>query len=400
MEYSPTNWEIADIPIRYPLEKQEPINTCPERSCLPIGPAESNNHNGRTGLSLTVDGEDWQQQLQLLPMELALYSKDLSQRPVDQVWLKGGELHRLSPADLTLLCYQISSALKHQSSNIVYGFEIDHRQITADRLALLQGLHFNRLRIHFGNTPELCNGGWMRRVDTTLSLLDNAGFDQVECQVKLTEFTDIEALNRLLLSLQLYNPQQIELIGSVREKSGKISPQTTKAYLNILKRAQQRGYQVLGNQILIPAGSKLKQLYDKHQLHFTPWGYCATDLTAWFGLGLSATGHTGAFYYRNCSNLRCYRDKLSSGYLPYQWRHLIGEQQTVDQALVQSLLCYGQVNNDLLEALPANSKQQADRAIARACERLWLESNTNQWQLTATGRTNLQALLHDLQLAP
>ncbi|MDM3869789.1 hypothetical protein QSV34_00335 [Porticoccus sp. W117] len=348
-------------------------------------------------MSFAIRGSDYRSQLELLPQELALYNKELKDQAVEQVWLLGDQLHNIIPADLTWFCYQVGSQLHDNAKDAIYGFEIDHKYISADGLALLHGLHFRRLKIRFGHSPALDEGGWMQQVDQTISLLDNAGFSDLICQVNVAEFACPDALNRLLLSLQLYNPQHIEIAGIGKTSTESTPPDIRKIYLNLLKRAQQRGYQVLGNQVLVAPGSRLQQLQQHHQLHFAPWGYSSSQLKRWLALGLAAEGSTGDLFYRNCSKLDCYRNRLGEGVYPHHWHGQLPEQQAGTENIVQSLLCYGELNNQQLAQLPEHNRKQISALINHACDRLWLEPNQKCWQLTTSGRIELRQLLSGLQ---
>ncbi|MGS2723176.1 hypothetical protein ACVBEJ_05480 [Porticoccus sp. GXU_MW_L64] len=386
----PSTPQLAAIPVNYHFV------TNPPACHKPLERIQLSADRGEFGLSFSINGNDCQQQLELLPRELALYKQQLRDTAVSQIWLTGGQLHNIAPADLTCFCYLINNHLRGNTHKAIYGIEINHDHIDPETLALLHGLHFRRLKIRFDYSAELDKGGWMQRVDNTISTLDNAGFRDIICQINLANFSGPDALNRLLLSLQLYNPQQIELVG-IPEDSAHAPIESQKTYLNLLKRAQQRGYQILGNQVLAAPDSRLQHLYQQRKLRFTPWGYCSDQLTGWLGLGLSAQGNTGNLYYRNCGDLNCYRTKLENGSPPLHWYGQLPEQRAGTESIVQSLLCYGEVSNDQLTRLAGDGHQHASAAIARACERLWLEPNQQQWQLTSSGRVGLRQLLRDLQ---
>ena len=104
------------------------------------------------GLSVNLPGNCTTHYLDYLFKELNLYA-DLTgnHRKTQQIWFKGDGLITLAPAELTQLAYRVGSQFQlADHDNNEYGIEICHSQITTQHLALLRGLGFKQLRIHFG----------------------------------------------------------------------------------------------------------------------------------------------------------------------------------------------------------------------------------------------------------
>ncbi|MCV6605557.1 MAG: hypothetical protein OIF34_09635, partial [Porticoccaceae bacterium] len=139
---------LAAIPVNYQL------GSCPSQCSQPLENFDLAKQGGEMGLSFAIRDGDYRPQLELLPRELALYSEELQDHSIGQVWLTGSHLHNIEPADLTWFCYQVGNYLRDKAESAVYGFEIDHDHISAEGLALLHGLHFRRLKIRFGHCQE------------------------------------------------------------------------------------------------------------------------------------------------------------------------------------------------------------------------------------------------------
>ena len=244
----------------------------------------------------------------------------------------------------------------------------------------------------------LSHGDWISEVASNIELLGNYDFEAIYCRVHLEDFAQQHDIKKLLLSLHLYQPRQIELTGA--HNSGSPSRESRAFYLSLMEFLIQRDYQVLGNHLFINNSCQLSKLYRQRNLAFTPQGFCSRQINGWLGTGLGAIGYINEQHYQNSRNLEQYQQLLQAGTLPRDTFCATTQLLPHLQAMVQSLLCNGELDGQLIAQLPATQRCAVESVINQATEQLWLEPSNYLWQLTCLGRIYLRQLLnHLLQIA-
>ncbi|WIO73345.1 hypothetical protein QP938_08515 [Porticoccaceae bacterium LTM1] len=354
------------------------------------------------GLSITVD-DHWSSDLfDGLLRELSLYSTLIGKyRSVEQIRFRGAGINQLSAAELTELVHRIGSLFPmRDSENGEFGIDLCHASVNPNTLALLKGLRFKQLRLHFGDCAELSQNDWMNKVADNIDLFSNFGFKELQCQIHLKHFRDPARLKQLLLSLLLYSPQQIELSGIEDHSRSEPNREDRNYYLGIIKLLTERGYTLLGNHVFISRDNHLFKNLTEQNLQFTPWGFSSPNIKNWFGTGIGAHGQLGNYLYRNTRSPEQYLQLLSEEKLPYQ-QLATNEIPNELQALLQSLFCYGKIENHTVKSLPTSLQSGVTQEISRAAEQLWLEHDSQQWHLTLSGMVFLrQFYRHLLEAMP
>jgi coproporphyrinogen III oxidase-like Fe-S oxidoreductase len=335
----------------------------------------------------------------LIGKEAKLYlAKSASKLQVRQLWVNVAALDEIPLPELTQIVYRLPNYFDFSDeAKISYGIEICYRHITPENLALLKGLNFTRLRIHFGNCQELSEGNWISKVADNVDLLTNFDFRELSCSVHLDDFHRFDEIKQLILSLQLYNPQQIELLGQTSNADNPtISEKSRKFYLNLIESLTSKGFRAVSNQLFVTDGSSTAKLKQQGKLKFTPKGFSPDEIDHWLGLGLSAKGYMNDIKYQNNDILDDYAENLKKGQFPYSSQQKLIQIDPEIYQLIQYLMCTNDLDGHTIVDLHCPLRLQVESVISEACDNLWLESAGYHWRLTSNGMISVRDLYHRL----
>lgn len=400
---------IAAIPAQYPSlysieqlpsNQQTDQTSTPQSNVIPMPDTRS------VGLSIQIPAIKSPEQadsdyLAALYREMEYYAQQLPRQAIEHLWLLGAGVKNLDPAELTQLCFRLNSLFQLATTNGSYGIAISQQQINPEALALLRGLQFQQLQLHFDTSLISDDSTGLNEIADNLELLNRFGFHDIYCTINIADCISVDALKKLLLGIQLYQPQQIELAGNseiILDVDSALPAKQATLYTILTEFLEQRGYQPLGNHLFISASSPLKQQLEAEEISFQPWGFCAKKLADWIGLGVDACGHINNSFYRNSSDIEAYQEQINQQDHAQTWHGVLLEEQLQLHPIVQSLFCYGRIEGRDVERIPGQSRFIAESIIAQASEQLWLTSSGYTWELTATGRTHLKHLFQQLCL--
>jgi len=331
--------------------------------------------------------------------EAKLYiAKSASKLQVKQLWVNVTALDEIPSPQLTQIVHRLPTYFDFSDeATVSYGVDICHRHITPENLALLKGLNFTRLRIHFDNCPELSVANCMSQVANNIDLLTNFGFRELFCSVHLDTFHRFDSINLLILSLQLYNPQQIELLGQTSNvDSPSISEKSRKFYLNLIELLTSKGYKALGNQLFVTDDSSTAKLNQQGKLKFAPNGFSPVEIDHWLGLGLSAKGYINGIKYQNNDILDNYKDSLQKGQFPYSSQQELIVIDPEIYHLIQHVICTNDLDGHTICDLHSPLRLKIESVISKACDNLWCEPTGYHWRLTSNGMISIRDLYHRL----
>jgi oxygen-independent coproporphyrinogen-3 oxidase len=312
-------------------------------------------------ITRSVDrGEAYLQRLSReIELQGALFDRN---RTVGQLHLGGGTPTFYTPTQLA----RLMSALRAHftltdAPTREYSIEIDPRTVTADSVAALAALGFNRMSLgvqDFDATVQQAVNR-VQPASDTLALVAAAraagvgsiGFDliyglprQTVAGFARTLQTVIEARpNRIAIYAYAHMPH---LFKAQRRLSAQDlpSPQTRLELLRLtIERLTDAGYEYIGMDHFALPEDELARAKHSRSLHRNFQGYSTHALHDLVALGVSAIGKVGAAFAQNHKLLPDYYKALDEGRLPVQRGIRMTFDDEVRAATIQELMCHERV---------------------------------------------------------
>lgn len=306
--------------------------------------------------------------LDALEAEMSLVAEALGVgQPVSQLHFGGGSPTFLSDAELSRVMASLRLAFELQPAAEL-SIEVDPRTVTAERLAHLRRLGFNR--VSFGVQdfdPQVQQA--VHRVQP---------YEQVRALVLHARELGFKSINAdLIYGLPRQTPESFERtvaqIGELRPDRIALYayahlPQRFKPQRRIVaeelpsaaQRVQMlggaiagflsRGYGYIGMDHFALADDPLAIAKRQGRLHRNFQGYSTQPDCDLVGLGVSAIGRVGASYYQNAKTLPEYYDALRQGQLPVVRGIALGRDDLVRRSVIMAIMCQGRVEFESIEA--------------------------------------------------
>lgn len=327
----------------------------------------------------------------LVSREVELIQPIFKYQPLVKFWLRNRPLQGMRSGELTELVFWSNSYFNIKNKKTCeYGFECALPDLTAKKLALMKGLHFDcfQLTINAAIPPN------KQQFSSILTTASEFHFREWHCCLQVNQ-TDPDTLNHWLAEVIHYQPAIIEL-------QGLQSMEDAETLSRLSMKMDDQRYQLLADRFFVTQGHKLLQLRLNGNLQYTPWGIARDNLIDWVGIGLGALGKFGEGYYQNTDSIRYYRQALDEKRLPV---HCTGSFQSHQQPnfppwqLVNQLLCFHRVH---LTSCDLTIKLCPDLAalFQEALTRGWLIRESDYLVLTTLGIDHLRLFCTNLQACP
>ena len=305
--------------------------------------------------------------LDALEAEIDLVVASVGQgKQVSQLHFGGGSPTFLSDPELQRVMRRLRGAFR-VIDDAELSIEVDPRTVTADRLAHLRGLGFNR--VSFGVQD------FDRDVQKAVHRVQP--FESVRDLMRSTRELKFDSINAdLIYGLPKQTPESfartVRQIGELRPDRIALYayahlPQRFKPQRRILAddlpdaaaRVEMlggavdgflaNGYVYIGMDHFALPDDALAVAKRQGRLHRNFQGYSTQPDCDLIGLGVSAIGRIGPTYYQNAKTLPEYYDSLRQGQLPVVRGIALSRDDLVRRAVIMGLMCQGRIEFESIE---------------------------------------------------
>ena len=305
--------------------------------------------------------------LRYLSREIDLHTAHCgSGQVVSQLHLGGGTPTFLSDDGLRQLMATLRRSFTFAPGG-EYSIEVDPRTVTAERLAVLAELGFNRLSFGVQDFDAEVQKAVHRiqPADQVFALVEASralGFESVNVDLiyGLPRQTP-ESFDRTLAQVVQLRPDRIALY-AYAHLPDRFKPQrriistelpTASSKVTMLSRSLDTfmgaGYVYVGMDHFALPTDALAVAKRQGRLHRNFQGYSTQPDCDLIGLGVSAIGRVGATYSQNAKSLEEYYDHLDQGRLPVVRGLALNRDDLVRRAVIMSLMCQGELQFEPME---------------------------------------------------
>ena len=285
---------------------------------------------------------------------------------VSQLHLGGGTPTFFSDDELSELM-----AMLRRNFNLVpggeYSIEVDPRTVTAERLAHLARLGFNRLSFGVQDFDPIVQKAVHRvqPAEQVFALVEAArgiGFESINVDLiyGLPKQTP-ESFDRTLAQVAELRPDRIALYAYAHLPE-RFKPQRRIIAIDLpgapnkvamlarsLAAFEQAGYVYVGMDHFALPNDALAVAKRQGRLHRNFQGYSTQPDCDLIGLGVSAIGKVGATYSQNAKSLEEYQDLLDQGHLPVVRGLAVSRDDLLRRAVIMALMCQGELQFESIE---------------------------------------------------
>jgi len=299
--------------------------------------------------------------LDALEREVALHVAEIGPRqPVSQLHLGGGTPTFLTDAELDRLMQMLHRAFAI-APNAEISIEVDPRTVTAQRLAWLRQIGFNRISFGVQDFDEQVQRA-VHRVqshESVQSLLEAArelGFRSTNVdliyglpmQTAASFARTVEQVcalrpDRIALYAYAHLPQRFKPQRRI-DIDAMPAPETKLAILALaIEKLGAAGYVYIGMDHFALPDDSLAVAKRQGRLHRNFQGYSTKPDCDLIGLGVSAIGRISATYSQNAKTLSEYTDALGQGQFPVTRGLALSRDDVLRRAVIMALMCQGRV---------------------------------------------------------
>ena len=285
---------------------------------------------------------------------------------VSQLHLGGGTPTFFSDDELSELM-----AMLRRNFNLVpggeYSIEVDPRTVTAERLAHLARLGFNRLSFGVQDFDPIVQKAVHRvqPAEQVFALVEAArgiGFESINVDLiyGLPKQTP-ESFDRTLAQVAELRPDRIALYAYAHLPE-RFKPQRRIIAIDLpgapnkvamlarsLAAFEQAGYVYVGMDHFALPNDALAVAKRQGRRHRNFQGYSTQPDCDLIGLGVSAIGKVGATYSQNAKSLEEYQDLLDQGHLPVVRGLAVSRDDLLRRAVIMALMCQGELQFESIE---------------------------------------------------
>ena len=305
--------------------------------------------------------------LRYLSKEVDLHVQHIGAgQSVSQLHLGGGTPTFFSDDELSELM-----AMLRRNFNLVpggeYSIEVDPRTVTAERLAHLARLGFNRLSFGVQDFDPIVQKAVHRvqPAEQVFALVEAArgiGFESINVDLiyGLPKQTP-ESFDRTLAQVAELRPDRIALYAYAHLPE-RFKPQRRIIAIDLpgapnkvamlarsLAAFEQAGYVYVGMDHFALPNDALAVAKRQGRLHRNFQGYSTQPDCDLIGLGVSAIGKVGATYSQNAKSLEEYQDLLDQGHLPVVRGLAVSRDDLLRRAVIMALMCQGELQFESIE---------------------------------------------------
>lgn len=337
----------------------------------------------------------------------ALGTSTAGARPtVSQLHFGGGSPTFLSDGELAELMRTLHAAFRIPAQ-AEQSIEVDPRTVTAERLAHLRDLGFNRLSFGVQDFDPAVQQAVHRvqpfeQVRALMQAARAQGFTSINADLiyGLPKQTP-ESFTRTVQQIGELKPDRIALYAYAHLPQ-RFKPQRRIDAATLPSAAQRvamlggaiagfisRGYEYIGMDHFALPGDALAVAKRQGRLHRNFQGYSTQPDCDLVGLGVSAIGRVGASYYQNAKTLPEYYDALRQRQLPVQRGIALNRDDLVRRAVIMALMCQGRVEFESIELAHLVSMREYFAAELKQLQPLadagLVEIESDAIQVTAAG---------------
>ena len=316
---------------------------------------------------VTRHPERSQTYLHYLAREIALHTQHCGTGlPVSQLHLGGGTPTFLSDQGLAELMGLLRSHFTLQPGAEL-SIEVDPRTVTAQRLAFLAQLGFNRLSFGVQDFDSRVQKAVHREqpAEQVFDLLQAArelGFASVNvdliyglpCQTVQSFERTLEQVcelrpDRIALYAYAHLPERFKPQRRIDAAALPDAGAKVAMLARSLERFQAAAYVYVGMDHFALASDSLAVAKRQGRLHRNFQGYSTQPDCDLIALGVSAIGRVGATYSQNAKTLEEYYDFIDQGQLPVVRGLALSRDDLIRRAVIMALMCQGELLFESLE---------------------------------------------------
>jgi len=299
--------------------------------------------------------------LDYLDREIDLNVKALGTgRKVSQLHFGGGTPTFLSDDELARVMGKIRSVFE-LTPDAEVSVEVDPRTVTAERLAALQIMGFNRLSFGVQDFDE-CVQQAVHRVQPAQQVFDlvaearRLGFESINVDLiyGLPLQTTV-SFRKTLETIGQLRPDRIAVYGyahlpsrfKAQRRIAEVDLPPVGDKLHMLSMGIEmltaQGYEYIGMDHFALPNDALAVAKKKGLLHRNFQGYTTQPDSDMIGLGVSSIGMVGAVYSQNAKTLDDYYAALDNNHLPVERGLILSRDDMVRRAAIASIMCAGEL---------------------------------------------------------
>ena len=305
--------------------------------------------------------------LSAIERELALQVEVLGgPQTLTQLHLGGGTPTFLTDAELERLMQSLRAAFDF-AAGAECSIEVDPRTVSAERLAHLRGLGFNRLSFGVQDFDADVQRAVHRvqpleQVATLMQAAREVGFDSVNVdlihglprQTPESFARTVEQLaplrpDRIALYAYAHLPQRFKPQRRIDAAELPAPAQRIRMLAGAIRGFQRQGYTYIGMDHFALPGDALAIAKRQGRLHRNFQGYSTQPDCDLIALGVSAIGKVGATYSQNAKTLPEYCDALRRGELPIARGLALTRDDLVRRSIIMALMCQGRLDFESIE---------------------------------------------------
>lgn len=306
---------------------------------------------------------------------------------VTTLWLRGNPSRQFSPEAVTELIFRLNNQFPLTVPGAVRGVELSAPALSAERLALLAGLGFNRIGLRVDATLGSDERS-LGRIDAMQRQLADFASLTVNYEVIFGSQSHPRYLARVLAALRGFPAASIALKDAREGMPQALEDRREVGSLlaSTLAAMTAAGWHTFGNHLYAPPDSPLARAGTAGPLRLTPWGPQPAEHRLWLGLGIGAFGYRYPAYYRNTTSAADYQAALRRRELPDKVIYRVPAHLAQALDATQSLLCHHEV---------------AHNAAPEFCEQLLRDAllaiTKDSYKLTTSGIHQLSTIVHRLR---
>jgi oxygen-independent coproporphyrinogen III oxidase len=352
--------------------------------------------------------------LKYLGREIGLVAERLGDdRAVSQVHWGGGTPTFLSDRELEELMGMLHSEFRLDPAG-EYAIEVDPRKVSAEKVALLARLGFNRLSLGVQDfNPEVQKAVHrIQSIDETRAVILAArqnGFKSVN--IDLIYGLPRQSVESFSLTLDtviecdpdriaLYSYAHLPTVFKPQRRIAEADLPQPEAKLAILSRSiarlEQAGYIYIGMDHFAKPGDDLAVAQGQGRLTRNFQGYSAAGDSDIVALGVSAISKVGPVYAQNVKTLDEYYGRLENGEIPVMRGIELSPDDLARRAVIQALACHFEVSKEAISIahlIDFDSYFAAELAELKEMEKESLVTVNDEWiSVTPRGRLLVRAV--------
>ncbi|NLP62249.1 oxygen-independent coproporphyrinogen III oxidase [Paraburkholderia sacchari] len=326
-----------------------------------------------------------QQLVREIELQAALFD---TTRPVSQLHWGGGTPTFLSLEEMTTLMAATREhfALRPDSEG-EYSIEIDPREASAETIAHLRTLGFNRLSLGVQDFDPVVQRAINRiqPLELTVDVMNTAranGFESISVDLIYgLPHQSVSSFQRTLYTILLLAPERISVFGYAHmpqlfkmqrqmDPATLPSPATRLALLQlVVEQLTEAGYVYIGMDHFALPTDELARAQAQRTLHRNFQGYSTRAECDLIGFGASSIGKVGDVYAQNAKDLASYGAAIDSGQLAVTRGVRLTADDRLRRDIITELMCNLELRFDEFEAaygvrLPAEFAPELERLRA------------------------------------